>query len=278
MKTILVPIDFSECSRNSALYAMELAKLMKAKILLFHAYHLPIYNEDNPKILFTETEIQESSNFQLDRLKLELREGSPENKTVPIDCLSTAGNPVEEIRFQADTRKADLLVMGVPEESKIRRTFFGSVTTTVLKRTKRPIIIVPQKATFKPLKKIAFAYDYLEAIGKSTMDELKLFLKLFNANLYVINVERPQERFTVQKAYSRGHLEQELTEVDHSLVFPSNEDIVSGILDFDDRHQVDMLVMIPRRHNFLHKILHSSKTEKVAFMSHIPLLALHEAG
>jgi len=40
MKTILVPTDFSKIARNAIDYAVEIAKLTKAKLILFHVYHV----------------------------------------------------------------------------------------------------------------------------------------------------------------------------------------------------------------------------------------------
>src|SRR6185503_15553734 len=41
MKAILIATDFSNASRNASLYGMELAKSLKAKIILFNAYKIP---------------------------------------------------------------------------------------------------------------------------------------------------------------------------------------------------------------------------------------------
>jgi nucleotide-binding universal stress UspA family protein len=46
MKTILVPTDFTEVSKNALEYVIEMVKVMPAKIVLFHAYHVPIVATD----------------------------------------------------------------------------------------------------------------------------------------------------------------------------------------------------------------------------------------
>ena len=42
MKNLLVPVDFSDYAHNACLYALHLASRDKAKVTLFHAYHIPI--------------------------------------------------------------------------------------------------------------------------------------------------------------------------------------------------------------------------------------------
>ncbi len=51
MKTILVPIDFSEASINALDYAIEIAKLWQAKLILFHAYHIPVAPIEAPVVI-----------------------------------------------------------------------------------------------------------------------------------------------------------------------------------------------------------------------------------
>lgn len=51
MKTILVPTDFSKIARNAIDYAVEIAKLTKAKLVLFHVYHVPVVPVEIPIVM-----------------------------------------------------------------------------------------------------------------------------------------------------------------------------------------------------------------------------------
>ncbi|MBA3705480.1 MAG: universal stress protein, partial [Bacteroidetes bacterium] len=48
MKTILVPTDFSEIACNAINYAVEIAKLTKAKLILFNVYNVPVVPAEIP--------------------------------------------------------------------------------------------------------------------------------------------------------------------------------------------------------------------------------------
>ena len=53
MKTILVPTDFSKIARNAIDYAVEIAKLTKARLILFHVYHATVVPSEMPIVLPT---------------------------------------------------------------------------------------------------------------------------------------------------------------------------------------------------------------------------------
>jgi nucleotide-binding universal stress UspA family protein len=47
MKKILLPIDFSETSDNAFVYAIEMAKIFKAELVLLHTFELPIVDSQS---------------------------------------------------------------------------------------------------------------------------------------------------------------------------------------------------------------------------------------
>jgi len=66
------------------------------------------------------------------------------------------------------------------------------------------------------------------------------------------------------------------SDVDYSVYQQKDDDVVVGINRFVDKHGVDLLVMIPRKHSMLSSLFHESNTQRMAFHTHVPLLALHE--
>ena len=42
IRKILVPVDFSDCSKNALRSAANLGRLIDAELLLIHAYHVPV--------------------------------------------------------------------------------------------------------------------------------------------------------------------------------------------------------------------------------------------
>ena len=57
--------------------------------------------------------------------------------------LVPLGHPVEEILKAADDEGCDVIVLGTHGKGFLEQTFIGSVAGSVLKRTRKPVFIIP---------------------------------------------------------------------------------------------------------------------------------------
>lgn len=269
MKTILVPTDFSTAAKNAAEYAANLALKIDAKLLLFHAYHVPIYTSDYPNNIISPLDLQQINEEQLknDALNLEKKTG------VKVNYLAKIGFAVEEILDEEVN--ATMIVMGMRDASKLSEILIGSITTSVIKKSKKPIFVIPEEARFKKIEKIVFATDYDISTDLSTIETLKNITKTFNSKIYVVNVIANEEAEVTADEFIVGrNLETKLKDVEHVYYFPENEDLIEGINEFANEHQADLISMIPHRHNFIDLLFQRSISKKMAFHTHIPLLTL----
>ncbi|MCW3076092.1 MAG: hypothetical protein JWO32_701, partial [Bacteroidetes bacterium] len=164
------------------------------------------------------------------------------------------------------------------EAGDFAEKIIGSVTTSLMRRSKCPVLAIDSRAKFKPIKKIALACDYKEIKTKTALDPLKEIVKLFQSHLYIVNVLRePKELVpTTDQAVAGVRLDHLLEDVNHSFHYEENKDVVQGINDFAEKHNVDMIVMVPRSHSLIENIFHEPSTKKMAFHTHVPLLSIHE--
>jgi nucleotide-binding universal stress UspA family protein len=59
------------------------------------------------------------------------------------DILTCEGYPAEIILKKADELDCDVIVMGSHGKGIISQTFLGSVSKRVLRRTRKPVFIIP---------------------------------------------------------------------------------------------------------------------------------------
>jgi nucleotide-binding universal stress UspA family protein len=59
------------------------------------------------------------------------------------NILIRLGHPVEEILKAVDEEGCDVIVLGTHGKGFLKQTFLGSVSTSVLLRTRKPVFIVP---------------------------------------------------------------------------------------------------------------------------------------
>jgi len=53
------------------------------------------------------------------------------------------GHPVEEILKVVDEEGCDVIVLGTHSKGFLKQTFLGSVSSSVLFRTRKPVFVVP---------------------------------------------------------------------------------------------------------------------------------------
>ncbi len=272
MNTILVPTDFSEVARNASIYATEFAKALNSRILLYHAYHLPVVpTADAPAPAMIDTEELENDNMRLLR-----KEASylSTHSGVQIDCLATEGFAVDEIIAIEAEHKPDLIIMGITTAGPLAEFVFGSIATDVMSKTHTPVIIVPENAHYKKVERIVFASDYKMEADSDELATLKHIIKNFNAKLYILNVEKQKEDIEVDKALLMMKIENYFDDIEHTHHLPIDNDLIHGLNTFIDVHEIDLIAMIPHKHNFLARMFHESSTKKMAFHTRIPLLTL----
>jgi nucleotide-binding universal stress UspA family protein len=131
IRKILCAIDLSKASRNAFDRALSVARVSKAKLYILHA--VPA-NE-------------RFSSRARERLELltNLRERA-EREGVPVRVVEQHGDPARVIVLHANSRAADLVVLGSNRRQGWRRFREGSVGERVLRRAAWAVLIVPWDA------------------------------------------------------------------------------------------------------------------------------------
>jgi hypothetical protein len=106
---------------------------------------------------------------------------------------------------------------------------------------------------------------------------LRTFLDLLKPTLHVVNVDADHyvelaEPFKKEKQ----KMEEMLAGYNPQFSFIRMYDFVESINIFAQDTGADMIITVPRRHSFLTGLFKTSHTQKLAYHSHIPVLAVHE--
>jgi hypothetical protein len=101
-------------------------------------------------------------------------------------------------------------------------------------------------------------------------------MKDFNATLHILNTGK-QRDFDTDIVFESGLLNEMLGPVTPKYHFITSENIDKGIIDFAEKNNIELLIVLPKRHGLLEKILHKSLTKQLVLHSHVPLMALHNS-
>jgi nucleotide-binding universal stress UspA family protein len=274
MKTILIPTDFSDASKDAVEYGVYLSKQTNAKLILLHVYHIPVVTSDAPVILPNYDDLEKDCTASLKEFESGLREQL--HYTNSIECICRPGFLVDEMTDIVEEKKIDLIIMGITGGGQLSELLVGSNSITVVKNTSCPTIILPMGSKYKPVKTMVFACDMEKMEDIQALNQIKTFVELFDCKLMILNVLQPSEKPNFDKAVAGVKLSTIFEKINYSMHFLEGADLVDSINKFIDDNNADMLIMLPKKHNFFSTIFRESNTKKMAFHSHIPLLAIHD--
>jgi nucleotide-binding universal stress UspA family protein len=158
IQKILYATDLSPNAIYALRYAMYSAIKHDADIIILHVFEKvdptsnawldPYFYEGRHKRIDEEhiTETKDLIKKRLNTLRenelKELKNG-PEFEDMTISIKICEGFPAEEILSKAEELNCDAIIMGTHSKGIIANTFLGSTAKRVLRRTRKPVFIIP---------------------------------------------------------------------------------------------------------------------------------------
>jgi nucleotide-binding universal stress UspA family protein/uncharacterized protein YukE len=261
MHKVIIPIDFSETSLNAARFtAKMLAGKDDATAILYHNYE----NADDFDI---------SHNYQ-ESLKKEFIRAGVKN----VECENEMGGDlIENISRLAHTVRATLVIMGITGKSAIRQIMFGSNTLKLIDKNLYPVMIIPPDAVYNGINNVAFASDYKNVENTTPSVLIKSVLEMFNPKLHIVNVSSQHYvSLTDEMEAEKEKLKKMFTGFSTEFYFITMNDFYEAIDNFVKDYKIDVLITVPKHQSNSTSLFKSTHTKKLAYHSHIPILAAHE--
>ena len=261
MKSVIIPVDFSDTSLNAARYvANMLAGHSDTKVLLYHNYE----SESDRDIAVS----------YLESLKRELIEKG-DSKVEYV--LEMGGDLVENIDRLAHTMRSTLIAMGITGRTTMGQVLIGSNTLKLVDNTIYPVLIIPPNAKYDGLKNVAFASDFSDV--QSTTPEIFItsVLEMFNPKLHIVNVN-PEHYVAITEHYQKEKqkLQKMFGNYSTEFYFIGMTDFFEAVDNFTKDYNIDVMITVPRHHANSKTLFKNTHTKRLAYHSHIPILAAHQ--
>lgn len=272
MRTLIVATDFSKEAENAVVYASEVAKALKARIILFTSFSLSVHAAN--------TRLSAAAMEHLitqDHAKLKER-AERIAKEYGIEVSYESGLMLQvsvELENLYVKHNADLIIMGMAANS-LAQDLFGNTTTASIMRLKFPVLAIPLGAKYEKVKKILFACDVLRGVQKKVLDRIKDLALALGAEVEVFHVQNKVKLLESdsQHKYSKRSIDESLEGVSFFYKNVASNAVIEAIekeiVDFN----ADVLIMIPQRYGFWDSLIHRSKTRIMASSCHIPLFSI----
>lgn len=270
---ILVPIDYSDCALNALEYAISFAKETEAKLILLHAYHIPVPAAE--ATMSINTRLVDDFIKEGDEKMKQLFERYPELDHLVEAKKNVMAFATDAITSEIKESKVDLIIMGTHGASNAFEELVGSNTLHIIRKSNIPVLAVPNEVNRFTIKEILFSYDYHSIDGKEIIQPLIDFALLFGAQIHVLHITDKLDRIHSGAISEAKILEQYLKDIPHQYHMLAGEHVESEILEYIKNHGIDTLAVMPRKHTMFERLFQSSITKQLVHHSKIPMLAFH---
>jgi nucleotide-binding universal stress UspA family protein len=277
MKKILLPVDFSETSDNAFVYALELAKIFNAELVLLHSFELPIVESQsipyNYSMIYETIELINFDHFKEKLPKLHSIAEERNLSHIAMSHILMGGYLINNIKKVVKQENIDFIVMGTKGAEGWLDTFLGTNTGSVISDVSVPVLSVPIDAKFKKFENIAFTTLFrkkdIEALIKVLVIAKKLHAKVKCLHVKTSNSDLNTD--TINRWKSHFEDEENL----QFFIVPSDE-VFETIQDFLVTQEIDMLAILTYKRTFFVELFTNTTTQKLSYHLKMPILALHE--
>ena len=269
MKSIIVPVDFSEQSKQALKVGAKIALKTNAELLVMHMLELA------PAIM-TESgyipEVQMVHLMKVTEKRFNDFLSEPylnDVKVIPIIKHYKVFSEIEEV---GKKHKAGLIVMGSHGTDGLQEIFIGSNTERVVRSSEIPVLVVKGEVDNFKVERFVFACDFkdenIEAVQKAVE-----FAQLFGAELKLFYVNTPGDNFLSTKdAYHRISMFLNNAKLGMEVDIFNDYSVEKGVLNYAENGAADLIGIPTHGRQGLSHFFMGSIGEDVANHSKIPVI------
>ena len=271
-KKIICPTDFTSTANNAVEYAAKLAQKMGAELELFHAQLIYATDTVSPVI---------ASQNMLKLSETLKRTATEVSKTFNIICNSSVESSDEELEQAISDHSSEdtIIVMGTNGADDVFEFIFGTNSYHVIKKTKCPVLLIPEGVQYKEIKKMVFAWDYTKN-NKLSFLQVKDFIRAFSPEIVFLHVGQSNSTanidvFETLKSEMMSYLG-DLEKVSFARIYLDTPETYSERIDnYIENSNSDLLAVTFYERGFFGNLFHGGIVKGLTEIAGYPLLALH---
>lgn len=275
MRTIIVPIDFSQHSEFALKAAALLAKKNGDQIIAIHMLDIHAisineslgYYEEKTAFLYQLAKRNFKDFLSKDYLK--------DVKVVPIIKHYKVFKEINEV---AEEENADLIVMGSHGATGLKELFVGSNTEKVIRFSDIPVLVIKNELNSFDLEEVVYATDFSkESIGAYI--QIKSLIEDFGGKMHLLYVNTPYEEFKTSSEMEGVAVEffkmaKENIDKVKDVNFVCDKTVEKGILNFANSVGADLVAVSTHARKGLSHVFKGSLSEDIANHSTLPILTV----
>jgi len=288
MKTIAVLTDFSPVSEHAALYALHLAKKIKADVVLYHLYRSPVPRKLVLASGFPDDEDQDvrpgiHERFEVfsGRLKSLLIDRSFPDSVLPEITYDQHNQEIVDVMTSVVNSNDIMLIVTAPPAGQDMATYMLSEhCRQIMQWATVPVIVVPDATAIRNPEKIAITAN----LDEQDIDYINALINL---------VEQFPVEIMVSHLTQNHFLESKFTPSENNLVACIRKKIAYGRIYYkriivgaqekgwkwlNDNKKCDLLVIRGQSQSALKEFFNLGRTPATTHHITIPVIVLPDAG
>lgn len=280
MKTNPSPTNFTSNATHIAEYGYQLAKQLKANVILCNTESIPGEAAEAGIVVWPVEEgygLSDGYQEELELLKAHLNQLNPDGEFRPgVTFVNQSGITKFIVNTIARTQNIDFVLISKPGSNGLSTFFLGNNGKNMIKSLVKARILVPPLARTAPIRKIAFAIDLKNTESDlEAVDKLIPFAKELNAEILITHIHTKNDT----SPNFDGYMAHFLTKVSNDPACPNIfyrttnfDSLEKGLNWLCEYGQVDMLAMHTLQGSFFHSLSNQSYNEKMVNTLPVPLL------
>lgn len=274
MKTILVPIDFSEHSEYALEVAAALAKKHNAGLVALHMMGLS-------QAVLTKDESQEvfEAIYYMKLAEKRFAEFLDKDYLKGISVQTTVQNYklFHELDDVAREFEADLIVMGSHGSSGLREIFVGSNTEKVVRSSEIPVLVIKNRMVDFSIDKVVFANNF-NPDGIPSFLKARKFVNTLGAELQLVYINTPGEGFRSTQEMEERVVEffkEALVDSEYSVddvIYYNSYSVEEGIFTYCNKVNADLIAIPTHGRKGLAHFFSGSIGEDLVNHSDLPVI------
>lgn len=274
---ILSATDLDECATRALEHAKTLARRFNAEIMVVHA--VPMYASVEPlpiaPIYFGQDPTAEQ---QVAAAALHEYQSTHLAADMALAPILEAGDPAVAILATSRSRDADMIVMGTHARRGLKRALLGSVAEQVIAESNVPVLTVRCSEPRTPrFDRILCPVNY-NSVSAKALRHATLLASAFEAELLILHLIESADGEDMVRELER--LRDWVGDVCMSVraqVLVHRGQAAGQVIDYAQRHDVDLIVLGAERKSHETKSILGSTTHRVTRHAPCPVLTVPAA-
>ncbi len=286
IRRILVPVDFSEFSKNACNYALELANLYNADLKIFHVYYAPIVDlvpiTDAYSIQvdmdINLKELEDQAKRKLAEFVSDIRESASAKgyDKVKISYSLREGIIEDEIVMMTKSFKPGIIVLGTKGKGEKHTDIIGSVVHRVLDKSRIPVLAIPQSSKFKgveDIKNIVYATDFDDS-DYIAIRKLITIVAEFDLKIHCVHISKDEKDKweTAKMENLKQYFKKIQKNIEVKCSFIKGDNPVANLEAFCELNKIDIIALTSKKKGLLLRMFKPGLAKKLIHSSSIPLL------